>query len=110
LFRIVLHIDDIQILYSIKDYLGVGTVRSSGTYCVYSIGKVKDLINKLIPILDKHTLLTTKYFDYLDFKKVVNLLNVSSTANIQGTDLIIVKEILNRMNSAAAQVIFTIIL
>ena len=99
LFRIVLHIDDIQILYSIKNNLGLGTVRTSGEYCVYSIGKVKDLVNNLIPILDKHTLLTTKYFDFLDFKKVVNLLNASSTSKIQGTDLIIVKEIINRMNS-----------
>ena len=99
LFRIVLHIDDIQILYLIKNNLSVGTVRTSGDHCVYSIGKVTDLINNLIPILDKHTLLTTKYFDYLDFKKVVNLLNVSSTSNIQGTELIKVKEILNQMNS-----------
>ena len=110
LFRIVLHIDDIQILYLIKNNLSVGTVRTSGDHCVYSIGKVTDLINNLIPILDKHTLLTTKYFDYLDFKKVVNLLNVSSTSNIQGTELIKVKEILNQMNSAAAQGIIMIIL
>ena len=56
LFRIVLHIDDIQILYLIKNNLSVGTVRTSGDHCVYSIGKVTDLINNLIPILDKHTL------------------------------------------------------
>lgn len=91
LFRIVLHIDDIQILYSIKNYLGVGSVRVRKNHCVYSIGKQKDLVNNLFPILNKYTLLTTKYFYYLDFKKVVNLLDVSSTTRIQGYDLIIIK-------------------
>jgi hypothetical protein len=80
LFRIVLHIDDIQILYTIKKFLGVGSVRVSGDHCIFSIGKQKDLVNNLFPILDEYTLLTTKYFDYLDFKKVVNLLDISSTA------------------------------
>lgn len=77
----------------------MGTVRFSGNRCIFTIGKQKDLVNNLFPILDKYTLLTTKYFDYLDFKKVVNLLDVSSTSKIQGYDLIIVKEIINQMNS-----------
>lgn len=99
LFRIVLHKDDVQILYKIKNYLGVGTVRISKDHCVYSIGKQKDLVNTLFPILDKYTLLTTKYLDYLDFKKVVKLINELSTSRIQGNDLILVKEIINQMNS-----------
>jgi hypothetical protein len=39
--RINLHIDDIAVLYRIKEFLGVGTVRISQNSCVYSIGNVK---------------------------------------------------------------------
>lgn len=91
--------DDVQILYKIKNYLGVGTVRISKDYCVYSIGKQEELANTLFPILDKYTMLTTKYLDYLDFKKVVKLINELSTSRIQGNDLKLVKEIVNQMNS-----------
>lgn len=100
LFRIVLHIDDVQVLYKIKNNLGAGTVRINKDYCVYSISKQEELANILIPILDKHTLLTTKYLDYLDFKKIVKLIKELSTSRIQGNDLKLVKEIINQMNSS----------
>jgi hypothetical protein len=100
LFRIVLHIDDVQVLYKIKNNLGAGTVRINKDYCVYSISKQEELANILIPILDKHTLLTTKYLDYLDFKKIVKLIKELSTSRIQGNDLKLVKEIVNQMNSS----------
>jgi hypothetical protein len=45
-------------------------------------------------------MLTTKYLDYLDFKKVVKLINELSTSRIQGNDLKLVKEIVNQMNSS----------
>ena len=102
LFRIVLHIDDIQTLYKIKDFLEIGNVHTNGNRCIYSIGKVQDLNNILIPLLDKNTLLTTKYLDYLDFKKVVNLLlcSKSSSSKDLGSDLTIVKDIIAQMNSS----------
>ena len=86
------------------------TVRISKYHCVYSIGKQEDLVNKLFPILDKYTLLTTKYLDYLDFKKVVKLLNVSLTSRIQGNDLKIVVEIVNQMNSGRNVYVYSLIL
>ena len=57
LFRIVLHVDDIQTLYKIRDFLGVGSVRTSKNSCIYSISKIQDLANILLPLLNKHTLL-----------------------------------------------------
>jgi hypothetical protein len=86
--------------YKIRNHLGVGNIRISGHSCVYSIGKQNDLVNNLFPILDRYTLLTTKYFDYLDFKRVVDLLNVSSSSRIQGYNLTKVKEIITKMNSS----------
>jgi hypothetical protein len=37
LFRIVLHVDDIQTLYKIQNFLGIGNVKTSGYSCTYSI-------------------------------------------------------------------------
>ena|SRR5947207_211055 len=78
-FRINLHIDDIDILYRVKEFLGVGTEISNQNSCVYSIGKVNDLLTVLFPLLDQNKLYTTKWLDYQDFKIVVNFLSTAST-------------------------------
>ena len=87
LFRINLHIDDIEVLYAISKYLGVGTVRTQSTSAVYSIGKVQDLLTVLIPLLDMYSLRTTKYLDYIDFKKILQILSTSPSTKISGDDL-----------------------
>ena len=60
-------------MYSILKFLDVGNVHINKDSCIYSIGKLEDLKNVVLPLLDKYTLLTTKYLDYLDFKKVLLL-------------------------------------
>lgn len=99
LFRINLHVDDIEVLYAISKYLGVGSVRIQSSYGVYSIGKVKDLITVLIPLLDKHSLRTTKYLDYIDFKKILQILSSSPSTKLSGEDLTTAKLIIAGMNS-----------
>lgn len=98
-FRIVLHIDDIEILYKIKEFLKVGTVRFNKNYCIYTIGSIDDLINQLFPVLDKYSLITTKYLDYLDFKKVVNLLSKLGTSKLIDNDFKFILTIKEKMNS-----------
>lgn len=49
MFRIRLHIDDIQILYNIRDFLGVGRVKSCGSNCVFIISDLDELSIVLIP-------------------------------------------------------------
>lgn len=71
MFRIILHIDDIAVLYKIQDFLGAGSVTIRGSSCLYVINDVKTLLNVLFPILDEYKLYTTKWLDYLDFKNVV---------------------------------------
>jgi len=60
IFRIRLHIDDIAILYKIKEFLGVGNVSVHGSNCLFSISNIRDLQKVLIPLLDKYNLFTTK--------------------------------------------------
>lgn len=62
-------------LYTIKNYLGVGTVRAYSSYAVYSISNAQYLLTVLIPLLDKYNLRTTKYLNYVDFKQTLELLS-----------------------------------
>lgn len=68
MFSIELHIDDLHVLEFIKDKLGLGNIRTFKDKCIFTISD-KQGIYALIAIFDKFNLNTTKYLDYLDFKK-----------------------------------------
>ena len=89
IFRIRLHVDDIAILYRIKELLGVGKVFIEKDSALFVITNAGDLINVRAsrPILDQYKLLTTKYLDYLDFVKVVNKLITNKSSVFIGEDL-----------------------
>lgn len=69
-FTIALHVDDLAILKFIKDKLGIGNiaVKGSGDVCVFTVTN-KEGLYRLLSIFDKYNLNTTKYLDYLDFRK-----------------------------------------
>lgn len=68
-FVIELHIDDIDALRYIKSKLDIGNnIAEYGNSCKFTVIHKKD-IEKLISIFDKYNLNTTKYLDYIDFKK-----------------------------------------
>lgn len=76
-FAITLHIDDKNVLVSIRDTLAVGNVTANdgpASACKFVVSD-KEGIRKLISIFDKYNLNTTKYLDYLDFKEAFNLYN-----------------------------------
>lgn len=99
MFRIRLHTDDVQILYTIRDSLGVGRVNIHATNCVYTISNVTELITVLLPLLELYSLRTTKYLDYLDFKSAALLL-ASLPSSRLGTDHTLwIRSLMARMNS-----------
>ena len=99
MFRINLHIDDVEILYKIKEFLGVGKVVIGKSSAAYIINNTADLINVLFPILDQYKLLTTKYLDYQDFSKVVKKLVINNSSVFIGSDLTWLKNCIKNMNS-----------
>lgn len=73
---IELSIKDVQLIYKIKDLLGVGVVgfreRKGGISMVYFRVRKKDhLINNVLPIFDKYPLFSDKRFDYLRLREVI---------------------------------------
>lgn len=64
-----------RILNFIKKELGFGSITKDGNKLQFFIRDRKVIESVLIPIFDKYPLLTTKYFDYLKFKKVLYILN-----------------------------------
>lgn len=103
-FTISLHIDDIAVLDYIKDNLKIGniTIKRTRSACVFSVTN-KEGLDKLISIFDKYNLNTTKYLDYLDFKKAYYLYkdkNLNTQDNLNNNkwmeDIVYLK---SRMNS-----------
>lgn len=69
-FGIKLHLDHEPLLRAIHKTLDIGWIalRSNSNTCSFEVGSEKDL-RILINILDKTTLMGTKYLDYLSFRK-----------------------------------------
>jgi len=63
-------------LYFIKNKLGVGSVNlQSNNNGDFRIRDRKSIGSVIIPIFDKYPLLTSKYYEYLKFKKAYHILN-----------------------------------
>lgn len=76
-FGIGLHIDDAEALEYIQSKLNIGIVRiykDEAQARKFIVTKRED-ISKLISLFDSYNLNTSKYLDYLDFKKAFNLYN-----------------------------------
>ena len=69
-----------RVLYYIKKELGVGSITKDGKKLQFFIRDIKNIESVLIPIFDKYPLLTTKYFDYMKFKKALYILNDTETS------------------------------
>jgi hypothetical protein len=76
-FEINLHDRDLDILYKIQSFFGVGSVyvRPSRKLAVYRVSNVADLINVIIPHFIKYPLISNKKADFLLWSKVVSLLS-----------------------------------
>ena len=85
-FEINLHIKDIEILYLIKIFFGVGNIYSSEkrSSCVYRVTNIEDLIDVIIPHFTKFTLLTEKYSDFILWSKVVELMSLKQHLTSKG--------------------------
>ena len=72
---IELTIKDVQLIYKIKDLLGVGIVSFRQTNAISMVSlrvrKKDHLIDKILPIFDKYPLFSNKQSDYLRLRNVI---------------------------------------
>lgn len=100
IFNIHLHIDDSNVLYYIQEQLGMGKVfiNEKTSSCTFIIKKHSDIC-KLINIFTQYNLNTTKYLDFLDWKKAFNIYTNReiSVANIFD-EIVVIKNLMNNNN------------
>lgn len=79
-FEINLHTKDIDILYQIQKFWGVGLVHSrvNRNLCVFRVTKIEDLIKVIIPHFKKFALLSQKHSDFILWSKVVELMHTKT--------------------------------
>jgi len=78
-FKISLHLDDLSVLLFIQEKLGIGKVDTSSGMASFRVNKQSELWF-LIEMFEKFPLNSTKYLNYLDFKKALELYNSSKSA------------------------------
>jgi hypothetical protein len=90
-FEINLHIKDIEILYQIKEFFGVGlvTTRPKKFKCLYRVTKIEDLINVIIPHFSVYSLISQKYSDFVLWSKVVKLMHTKQHLKSAGFQTIL---------------------
>lgn len=70
---------NLRCLFFIKSNLGVGSIiiTKNDSMAIYKVRKQEHLINNIIPIFNKHPLLTHKYHKYFFFKEALQISNRS---------------------------------
>jgi hypothetical protein len=69
---------------------GVGYISKPGADSVeYRVSSIKDLINVVIPFLDKYPLITQKKADYELFKRIVNMVARKEYCTLAGLQNIV---------------------
>ena len=83
------HSRDSEILISIKNYFGCGSVnKHSDNALVFRVSKLSDFTQKIIPFFDKYPLLGTKAKDCVDFKQVALLIEKKAHLTPEGLEQI----------------------
>jgi hypothetical protein len=97
-FKIKLHVDDTDMLNFIQKFLGIGKVYTYGNASEFSVNKQIE-VKKIIDIFNNYPLNSTKYLNFLAFKKAFELYTSSNDKNsadiVQG-----IAEIRSSMNKS----------
>jgi len=93
----------VNVLHEIKNFFKCGTVlphNRTGDRIRYQITSIVDIVNILIPFLELHPLLTSKFLNYQDFKKAVELIMKKEHLTLDGIyKLIEIKKNINKGRS-----------
>jgi hypothetical protein len=97
-FKISLHIDDVEVLNTIKSNLNVGTVtlESSRNRCSYIIQDYEEIKSVICPIFNAFPLHTSKRLDFENFLQAVF---IKDNKKLSNTDMSKIVSLKNTMNT-----------
>nr|YP_008802520.1 putative LAGLIDADG homing endonuclease [Monomastix sp. OKE-1]AAG61149.1 putative site-specific DNA endonuclease [Monomastix sp. OKE-1]AGZ90173.1 putative LAGLIDADG homing endonuclease [Monomastix sp. OKE-1] len=99
-FKVTQGVKNIQVLYALKKFFGVGHVKSqqaSGKVWEYTVSRFEHLHTKIIPFFEKNTLYTSKQFDFYRFRKVALYMSRKEHLTFEG--LAKIEKLTARMNT-----------
>jgi hypothetical protein len=96
LFKISQHERDKELMKNFIDYFNCGSISKNSTWIDYTVVKQEDLVFKIIPFFDKYQIVGVKLQDYIDFKKVAELIRTKDHLTTSGLKKI--KEIKEGLN------------
>ena len=90
-FEINLHIKDVDILYQVQSFFGVGAVylRVDKKICVYRVSNIKYIRDIIIPHFKKYPLITQKAIDFDLWSKVIQIILNKEHLNKSGFETIL---------------------
>jgi hypothetical protein len=96
-FKITLHIDDIEVLNTIKSNLNVGnvTVESSRYRCSYTVQNYGDIKNVICPIFRSFPLHTSKRLDFENFFEAILIKDKIKLSNTDMSKIVSLKDTMN---------------
>ena len=96
LFKVTPQDRDKEWMKSFIDNFNCGSISKNSTWIDYTVVKQEDLVLKIIPFFDKYKIVGVKLQDYIDFKKVVELIKTKD--HLTSSGLTKMKEIKESMN------------
>jgi hypothetical protein len=96
-FILTQHNRDESFMCSFLNYFGCGKVNKDSKATYFVVQKLSDIVNIIIPFFDKYEIKGVKAQDYVDFKRVAQLMD--SKAHLTSEGLEQIREIKNGMNS-----------
>jgi hypothetical protein len=100
-FKITQHERDIELMKLLIKYLGTGKIYKDTNTSIVSliIYKLSNITNIIIPFFSKFNILGVKQLDFLDFCKVVKLMNEGLQSRLTSEGLELIRKIKSGMNT-----------
>jgi hypothetical protein len=90
-FSLAQSLRDNLLIKNLVQYLNCGDYSerfTQGPMCTFTVRKLKDIIEKIIPFFDKYPIEGSKFLDYQDFRKVALLMENKAHLTPEGLDSI----------------------
>ena len=97
-FSIHLHVKEIDVLYKIQKFFGgIGTVGTESNRAFFSVEKIEDILEVIIPHFISYPLITQKRKDFILWSRIAEMIGRKEHLTIEGMDLL--KSIKSGMNT-----------